>query len=39
VKGEGIRHLDARLPPDRLLQAAWTELVAAAPQRFSVATG
>jgi dTMP kinase len=39
VKGEGIRHLDARLPPDRLLQTAWAELVAAAPQRFSGATG
>ena len=34
-----IRHLDARLPPDRLLQTAWAELVAAAPQRFGGATG
>jgi dTMP kinase len=39
VKGETIRHLDARLPPDRLLQAAWAELLAAAPQRFGGATG
>ena len=39
VQGKGIRHLDARLPPDRLLQTAWAELVAAAPQRFGGATG
>jgi dTMP kinase len=39
VHGEAIRHLDARLPPDRLLQAAWAELLAAAPQRFGGAAG
>jgi dTMP kinase len=39
VQGMGIRHLDARLPPDRLLQTAWAELAAAAPQRFGGATG
>jgi dTMP kinase len=33
-----VRHLDARLPPDRLLQTAWAELVAAAPQRFGGVT-
>jgi dTMP kinase len=39
VQGEAIRHLDARLPPDRLLQTAWAELLAAAPQRFGGAAG
>ena len=39
VQGPGVRHLDACLPPDRLLQAAWREIVAQAPQRFHVATG
>jgi dTMP kinase len=34
VRGDGVRHLDGRLPPDRLLQAAWTEVAAAAPGRF-----
>jgi dTMP kinase len=34
VKGAGVRHLDACLPPDRLLQAAWEALVAVAPGRF-----
>jgi dTMP kinase len=39
VNGETIRHLDARLSPDRLLQTAWAELVTAAPQRFGGAPG
>jgi dTMP kinase len=39
VNGEAIRHLDGRLPPDRLLQTAWAELVAAAPQRFGGVPG
>jgi len=34
VHGSGVRHLDGCLPPDRLLQAAWEEVVALAPQRF-----
>ena len=34
VRGDGVRHLDGCLPPDRLLQAAWDEVVAAAPDRF-----
>jgi dTMP kinase len=38
VRGSGVRHLDACLPPDRLLQAAWREVVALAPQRFHPAT-
>jgi dTMP kinase len=38
VRGDGVRHLDARLPPDQLLQAAWTELLRVAPDRFGAAT-
>jgi dTMP kinase len=38
VQGSGVRHLDGCLPPDRLLQAAWEEVVALAPQRFRPAT-
>jgi dTMP kinase len=34
VQGEGVRHLDGCLPPDRLLQAAWTAVVEAAPETF-----
>jgi dTMP kinase len=34
VEGDGVRHLDGCLPPDRLLQAAWAELAAIAPDRF-----
>jgi dTMP kinase len=34
VKGRGVRHLDARLPPDQLLQVAWTEIRNAAPAAF-----
>jgi dTMP kinase len=36
VRGDGVRHLDGCLPPDRLLQAAWEAVVAAAPERFGV---
>ena len=39
VRGRGVRHLDGCLPPDRLLQAAWTEIVGAAPERFAAAGG
>ena len=34
VGGEGVRHLDGCLPPDRLLQAAWTAVLEIAPGRF-----
>jgi dTMP kinase len=39
VNGDGVRHLDGRLPPDRLLQAAWLEVRAAAPEIFPAAVG
>jgi dTMP kinase len=39
VKGSGVRHLDARLPPDQLLQVAWTEIRTAAPAIFQSAVG
>jgi dTMP kinase len=39
VKGSGVRHLDARLPPDQLLQAVWTEIRHAAPDTFRSAVG
>jgi dTMP kinase len=39
VQGSGVRHLDGRLPPDRLLQAAWLEVRAAAPETFRAAVG
>jgi dTMP kinase len=39
VQGGGVRHLDGRLPPDQLLQAAWLEVRAAAPERFRPAAG
>jgi dTMP kinase len=38
VRGEGVRHLDGRLPPDRLLQAAWMEILTVAPERFGAVT-
>jgi dTMP kinase len=38
VRGDGVRHLDGRLGPDQLLQAAWKEVVSAAPGRFGPAT-
>ena len=34
VRGDGVRHLDGRLSPDQLLQAAWLEVQAAAPAIF-----
>jgi dTMP kinase len=34
AQGAGVRHLDGRLPPDQLLQAAWLEVRAAAPETF-----
>lgn len=39
VEGEGVRHLDGSLPPDQLLQAAWTEVRAAAPETFQAPVG
>jgi dTMP kinase len=39
VRGHGVRHLDGRLPPDQLLQAAWLEVRAAAPETFRAAVG
>ena len=39
VKGSGVRHLDGRLPPDRLLQAAWAEVCDAAPALFRSVVG
>jgi dTMP kinase len=38
ARGHGVRHLDGRLPPDRLLQAAWTEILKVAPERFGAVT-
>lgn len=35
IRGDGVRHLDGRLPPDRLLQAAWSEILHVAPERFA----
>jgi dTMP kinase len=34
IQGPTVRHLDGCLPPDRLLQAAWAAIIAAAPTRF-----
>jgi dTMP kinase len=39
VRGDGVTHLDGRLAPDQLLQAAWTEILRVAPDRFGAATG
>lgn len=39
INAAGVRHLDGRLPPDRLLQAAWMEVRAAAPEIFPAAVG
>jgi dTMP kinase len=39
VQGDGVRHLDGRLSPDQLLQAAWAEVRSAAPERFPVTVG
>ena len=38
VRGDGVRHLDGQLPPDRLLQAAWDEVARAASERLGVTT-
>jgi dTMP kinase len=34
ARGDGVRHLDGCLPPDRLLQAAWEEITRVDPERF-----
>jgi dTMP kinase len=34
VSGERVRHLDGGVTPDRLLQAAWGEILMLAPERF-----
>jgi dTMP kinase len=39
VQGSGVRHLDGRLPPDQLLQTAWSAIRAAAPETFRPAAG
>jgi dTMP kinase len=39
VRGEGVRHLDGTLPPDRLLQLAWEAVAAADPERFGATAG
>lgn len=39
IRGSGVRHLDGRLPPDRLLQAAWSAIQAAAPETFRPVAG
>lgn len=39
VQGDGVRHLDGRLPPDQLLQAAWSLVRAAAPETFRPPAG
>jgi dTMP kinase len=39
IQGKGVRHLDGRLRPDQLLQAAWSEVQAAAPGTFRAAVG
>jgi dTMP kinase len=38
VHGDGVRHLDGQLSPDRLLQAAWDEVARAASERLGVTT-
>jgi dTMP kinase len=39
VQGEGVRHLDGGMPPDRLLQATWSAVLELAPERFGAVTG
>jgi dTMP kinase len=39
VRGDGVRHLDGSLSPDRLLQEAWDAVAAADPERFGTARG
>ena len=34
ARGDGVRHLDGCLPPDRLAEAAWEEIVRLDPRRF-----
>ncbi len=38
VRGDGVRHLDGLLSPDRLLQAAWDEVARAASETLGVTT-
>jgi dTMP kinase len=37
VQGDGVRHLDGRLPPDQLLQSAWSEVLAVLPASLGAA--
>jgi dTMP kinase len=39
VRGPDVHHLDGSLPPDRLLQEAWTAVTALAPERFAAQAG
>ena len=39
ARGDGVRHLDGRLAPDQLLQAAWAEIAPLAPGRLGAVTG
>ena len=39
VQGDRVRHLDGCLPPDRLLQAAWSEIATLDPGRFASGRG
>ena len=39
VQGDRVRHLDACLPPDRLVQAAWAEIATLDPERFAPGQG
>jgi dTMP kinase len=39
ARGKGVRHLDAALPPDRLLQEAWEAVADADPERFGGTAG
>jgi hypothetical protein len=39
VRGDRVRHLDACLPPDRLVQAAWAEIATLDPERFARGQG
>ena len=39
VRGDGVRHLDGCLPPDRLLQAVWSAIVTLDPERFAPRRG
>jgi dTMP kinase len=38
ARGDGVRHLDGRLPQDRLLQSACSESLEVAPDRFGAIT-